>query len=228
MNKNQKRNERPRDEKGRFVSFSAAYSIKHNVVNLEKIYEKKIKEWSEQGLCKADNIIRSFDYRQEAYRIPNNYKCTPEKAKELLSGNYNYILEMSNLIDANIEEPETILSVARMITLKNGNPKTLYFKNGLSKNEGLILLPLEYLDKDLNFYTPYTVEPKDTELLFQGVVAKRKLKDLVIDTYYKLDFNKTIRTHYVHKNKLRDDAPTDICRYWSTPIKYWNGPTDHR
>lgn len=226
MNKNQKGNGRARDARGRFVSLAAIYSTKHNTVDLEKVYEEKMKEWEEQGLAKAVQVVRPFDYRPEAYKVPENYNYTTEEIKKLLSDNYNYVLEMVDLTNVNIEEPETISFVAKMVAPINSNMKTFYFKNSLCVHEGLTLLHVEYIDKDADFYIPFTSEPKNVETLFQGVVAKRKLKDLVIDTYYKLDFNKSVRTHYIHKGRLNEDYPIHICRYWSNPIKYWKTPND--
>lgn len=216
MNKNQKGNGRARDSKGRFVSLAAVYSVKHNTVDLEKTYEEKMKEWEEQGLAKSDNFFRSFKYRPEAFRIPSSYYYTPEEVKIKLGGYDNYVLKMSELTEVDLEEPESILSVAKLESTRDD--RHYYFKNALYDHEGLTLVKLGKLNKDFDFYLPKTAAPKDTESLFQGVVAKRKLKDLVIDTYYKLDFNKSIRTHYTLNSKLDEDSPIYICRYHSSPM----------
>lgn len=212
------KNGRPRDEKGRFVSLSAMYSVKHNTVDLEKVFEEKMKFWESQGLAKSDNFFRSFKYRPEAFRIPADYYYEPDEVRTRLGEYNNYVLKMGDLTDANIIEPETILSVAKLVAAKGGSMKTMYIKNSLWRHEGLMLVPIENLNKDSDFYVPMTVKPKDTKVLFQGVVGKNKLIDLVVDTYYKLDFNKAIRTHYTFNDKLDEGCPVYICRYYSSPI----------
>lgn len=221
MNKNSKRNGRPRDEKGRFVSLSAIYSVKHNTVDLEKFYEEKMKFWGSEGLKISSLFIRPFEYRTEAFRIPDNYKYTKNEVLKFLDGPYNYVLEMSDMVEANLAEPEKILSVAKLVNPKDATLDRLYFKNALWKNEGMTLVPLAYLNKDTDFYVPFTSEPKDVEMLFQGVIAKKKLKDLVVDTYYKLDFNKCIRTHYTLTSKIDEDSPVYVCRYYNSPISIY-------
>lgn len=160
--------------------------------------------------------VRPFKYRLEAFNIPANYFYTTKEVKAKLEGYYSYVLGMSNLVEANLEEPENILTVAKLDPMKDD--KVFYFKNELYNHEGLTLVELGNLNKSFDFYLHITAAPKDTESLFQGVIAKQKLKDLVIDTYYKLDFNKSTRTHYTFKNKVDTDDSVYVCRYFNTPI----------
>ena len=218
MNKNSKNNGRPRDEKGRFVSLSAMYSVKHNTVDLEKVFEYKMKYWREKGLQNADGIISPFKYRPEAFDIPENYYYTQEEIDGLAAGYDHYILEMLSLPEDNYAI-ENLLLVAKFVPLKRTSlKKELGIKSTLWKKEGLTLLPIDRLNSNLDFFQPFSTEPKGTELLFQGVIAKRKLKDLVIDTCYKLDFNKAIKNHYIHQDTLDDECVINICRFHHSPI----------
>lgn len=216
-NSNKKGNERPRDEKGRFVSIAAIYSTKHNTVDFEEYHKNNMKFWESKGLVKSNQVIRPFAYKAEAFDIPSDYYYRSNEVKAKLEGYCSYVLQMSNLTEANLEEPENVLTVAKLVPMKDD--KTFYFKNELYHNEGLTLVELGSLSKSFDFYLPITTAPKDTERLFQGVIAKRKLKDLVIDTYYKLDFNKATRTHYTFRNKVDEDDSVYVCKYFSTPIE---------
>lgn len=215
-NSNKKGKERPRDEKGRFVSIAAIYSTKHNTTDFEEYHRNNMKYWESRGLFKSDNFFRPFAYKPEAFNIPSNYYYRSNEVKAKLEGYYSYVLQMSNLTEADLEEPENVLTVAKLEPMKDGKP--FYFKNELYNNEGLTLVELGSLSKSFEFYLPVTAAPEDTERLFQGVIAKQKLKDLVIDTYYKLDFNKSIRTHYTFNRNVDEDKSIYVCRYFSTPI----------
>ena len=217
-NSNKKGNGRPRDEKGRFVSIAAIYSTKHNTVDFEEYHKNSMKFWESQGLVKSNQVIRPFEYKPEAFKIPSDFFYTSDEVKSRSREYNNYVLSVSELTDLHVTNPENVLSVAKLVVSKSGGMKNLYIKNDLGKYEGLTLVPFENLKKDSVFYVPLTVEPKDNKVLFQDVVAKNKLIDLVIDTYYKLDFNKSIRTHYTFKNKVDEDKSVYVCRYFSTPI----------
>ena len=210
--KNNSRKNQPRDKKGRFVSIAAIYSSKHNTLDFERVYVAKMRMWEEEGLCKADDVITPFEYRPETFNVPSSYMYGPgEMEKAYSDEDRNYALVM---VDLSLGEKSSY--VARLIPL-NIDVEPMYVKNELWHNESLALVHLDDLNRPLDLSIPFDSIVSD-EIKFQGVVAKHKLKDLVIDTTYKLVFNKIIKTHYVNKNTLYDDSPIHVCRYFKDSI----------
>lgn len=215
MKNDSKRNIRPRDKKGRFVSMAAVYSCKHNTVDFSQFYKEKLKEWEEKGLCKAEDIITPFEYRPEAFNVPTSYMYGPDEIEKVYSDeDRDYALVMADL-----SLGEKSPYIAKLIPLQIGAFKEpLYVKNELWHNESLALVHLDDLSQDLDLSIPADSILSDEQKLSQGVVAKHKLKDLVIDTCYKLDFNKAIKNCYIHKNNLFDESAINVCRYYNSPI----------
>ena len=196
---------------------------KRGVVDLDKVVERKMEEWRLKGLVGALEKIRPVSYRPEAYIVPANYYYDPEEVKSKLreKSKYDYVLKFTDLSELP-PDAEKILSIAKLTSTK---VPSLYLRNGLSYNEGLVLVPKDYLgspDND-NMVRGITALPKNVDYIFRGVVVKNKLKDLVIDTAYKLDFNKAVKTHYIDGTTFKEDLPISVLRYFNNPMSEVQG-----
>lgn len=195
---------------------------KHNMINLDEVFEQKMEEWRLKGLVGAIEKINPVVYRSESYTVPDNYYYNPEKAKSMLQKNkYDYVLKFTDLVELP-SDVEKILSIAKLTSTK---APSLYLRNGLSYNEGLVLVTEEYLGSsdDYSMMRGITALPKNVDYIFQGVVVKNKLKDLVIDTAYKLDFNKSVKTHYIDGTTFKEDSPISVLRYFNNPMSEVQG-----
>ena len=195
---------------------------KDNTVDLDEVFKQKMEEWRLRGLVEALEKISPVVYRPEAYIVPANYYYSPEKVKSMFQkGKYDYVLKFTDLSELP-PDAEKILSITKLTSTK---APSLYLRNGLSYNEGLVLVPKEYLgspDND-NTIKGITALPKNVDYIFRGVIVKNKLKDLVIDTAYKLDFNKAVKTHYIDGTTFKEDLPISVLRYFNNPMSEVQG-----
>lgn len=199
---------------------------KRNIVDLDKVFEQKMEEWRLKGLVGALEKIRSVTYRPEAYIVPSNYYYNPEEVKsKLQKSKYDYVLKFTDLAELP-PDVEKILSIAKLTSTR---APSLYLRNGLSYNEGLVLVTKDRLgipDDNGVIKGGITTLPKNVDYIFRGVIIKNKLKDLIIDTAYKLDFNKAIKTHYTDGTSFKENLPISTLRYFSNPMGEVQGYTN--
>lgn len=196
---------------------------KRGIVDLDKVVDQKMEEWRLKGLVGALEKIRPVSYRPEAYTVPANYYYSPEEVKSKLreKSKYDYVLKFTDL--SNLPpDAEKILSIAKLTSTR---VPSLYLRNGLSYNEGLVLVTKDSLGipDDNGMIKGITTLPKNVDYIFRGVIIKNKLKDLIIDTAYKLDFNKSVKTHYIDGTSFKENLPISILRYFNNPIREVQG-----
>lgn len=195
---------------------------KRGIVDLDKVVEQKMEEWRLKGLVRTLEKIRPVTYRPEAYIVPANYYYSPEEVKrKLRKRKYDYVLKFMDLSDLP-PDAEKILSIAKLTSTR---VPSLYLRNGLSYEEGLVLVTRDRLGipDDDGMIKGITSLPKNVDYIFQGVIVKNKLKDLIIDTAYKLDFNKSVKTHYIDGTSFKENLPISILRYFNNPIREVQG-----
>ena len=214
---NQKRN--GNENRGKSICIGAIYSSKHNTVDFNKVFDQKTKEWEGLNIVKAKDVVEPFGYQPEAYKVPDNYYYGEKEFNDILEANSEslvlYFRDMANNIFLNsIEEAPY---VAYCYNPKNEVNQTLFIRNYLNYDEGLVMTEGVSMDDDEDL-NKISKSPSATEDLFRGIIVKKKLKDLVIDTCYKAAFNRAIETHYVNKNSFHKNIPITILKYFNDPV----------
>lgn len=204
---------------GKSIRIGAVYSSKHNTIDFNKVFDQKMEEWEGLSIVKAKDIVEPFGYQSEAYKVPDNYYYGEKEFNEILEANSKslvlYFRDMTNNLFLNsIEEAPY---VAYCYNPKNEVNDTLFIRNYLNYDEGLLMTKGVSMDDDEDL-DKISKDPSATEDLFHGIIAKKKLKDLVIDTCYKVAFNKAIETHYVNKNSFHKNIPITILKYFNDPV----------
>lgn len=208
-----------RNEMGGFgaIRTSAVYSCKHNNgVDFDKVFKEKMKEWEGLSIVKASDLIAPFGYKAEAYKVPDTYYYDKDTFERILEANSKslvlYFRDMVNNMFVN--SIDDVPYVAYCYNPKNEVNDTLFIRNYLNYDEGVVMTKTVSMDSDED----RDVISKPTEELFNGIIAKTKLRDLVIDTCYKIDFNKAIKTHYVNKRSFNKKSPITILKYFNDPV----------
>ena len=208
-----------RNEMGGFgaIRTSAVYSCKHNNgVDFDKVFKEKMKEWEGLSIVKASDLIAPFGYKAEAYKVPDTYYYDKDTFERILEANSKslvlYFRDMVNNMFVNSIDDAPY--VAYCYNPKNEVNDTLFIRNYLNYDEGVVMTKTVSMDSDED----RDVISKPTEELFNGIIAKTKLRDLVIDTCYKIDFNKAIKTHYVNKRSFNKKSPITILKYFNDPV----------
>ena len=208
-----------RNEMGGFgaIRTSAVYSCKHNNgVDFDKVFKEKMKEWEGLSIVKASDLIAPFGYKSEAYKVPDTYYYDKDTFERILEANSKslvlYFRDMVNNMFVNSIDDAPY--VAYCYNPKNEVNDTLFIRNYLNYDEGVVMTKTISMDSDED----RDVISKPTEELFNGIIAKTKLRDLVIDTCYKIDFNKAIKTHYVNKRSFNKKSPITILKYFNDPV----------
>ena len=162
---------------GRPISISAVYSSKHNTIDFNKVFDQKMKEWEGLSIVKAKDLVEPFGYQPEAYKVPDNYYYGEKEFNDILEANSKslvlYFRDMTNNLFLNsIEEAPY---VAYSYNPKNEVNKTLFIRNYLNYDEGLVLTNTVSMDDDEDL-DKIIKDPSATEDLFHGIVAKKKIK----------------------------------------------------
>lgn len=217
---NQKRNENEnvRRPVGRPISISAVYSSKHNTIDFNKVFDQKMKEWEGLSIVKAKDVIEPFGYKGEAYKVPSSYYYTEDEVKNMLNINDKLlVLYFKDMADVILKNMEDIPYIAYCFDPTRNSGNILFVRNYLNYDEGLVMTKGVSMDDDEDL-DKISKDPSVTEDLFLGIIAKKKLKDLVIDTCYKVAFNKAVENHYIIKKNFYKNMPITILKYFEEPF----------
>lgn len=218
MNQKRNENENVRRPVGRPIRISAVYSSKHNTIDFNKVFDQKMKEWEGLSIVKAKDVIEPFGYKGEAYKVPSSYYYTEDEVKNMLNINDKLlVLYFKDMADVIFKNTEDIPYIAYCFDPTRNSGNTLFIRNYLNYDEGLVMTKGVSMDDDEDL-DKISKDPSVTEDLFLGIIAKKKLKDLVIDTCYKVAFNKAVENHYIIKKNFYKNMPITILKYFEEPF----------